>query len=123
MEKQWTIYRTIKGYERYEISIHGQVRNRITKRVLKPFLIGAGYEAVTLSDKNKVKKIMYVHQLVAKAFINNPGLPEINHIDEVKTNNHISNLEYCTRAYNCRYGTRGQRISRSRKRTEALARQ
>lgn len=110
MEKRWTIYRQIEGYENYEVSIHGDVRNRKTKRVLKPFFIGAGYKAVALTSNQNNIKILYVHQLVGEAFLDRNGLPEINHKDEDKTNNHISNLEWCTHLYNCRYGTRNQRL-------------
>jgi len=121
MEKRWTIYRKIIGYENYEVSIHGDVRNRKTKRVLKPFLISSGYKAVALASERNNSKILYVHQLVGKAFLNRNGLPEINHKDEVKTNNHISNIEWCTRAYNCRYGTRVQRLIATRKAHKAAA--
>ena len=45
-----------------------------------------------------------VHQLVAKAFIENPNNYEvINHIDGNRTNNHFTNLEWCTVAYNNKY--------------------
>lgn len=109
--RNWTIFRTIKGFENYEVSIHGDVRNKKTGRILKPFLIGAGYEAVGIRLEKQESVIKYVHRLVGKAFMENKGLPQINHKDEVKTNNHISNLEWCTPKYNCNYGTRGQRIS------------
>lgn len=122
MAKRWTIYRQIEGYENYEVSIHGDVRNRKTKRVLKSFRISAGYEAVALRSEPNIGKILYVHQLVGEAFLDRNGLPEINHIDEDKTNNHISNLEWCTHIYNCRYGTRVQRLIENRKARKAEAR-
>lgn len=52
-----------------------------------------------------------MHRLVAKAFIPNPdNLPMVNHKDENKSNNCVSNLEWCTNNYNLNYGTARQRI-------------
>ena len=65
-----------------------------------------GYLIVGLYRDGKCKTVR-VHRIVAKAFIDNPhNLPEINHIDEDKTNNHVENLEWCTTAYNLTYGHR-----------------
>lgn len=51
-----------------------------------------------------------VSRIVATAFIPNPeNLPEVNHIDEDPSNNHVENLEWCTSQYNHDYGTRNQR--------------
>ena len=52
-----------------------------------------------------------VNQRVASHFIENiDSLPEINHKDEIKSNNHIDNLEWCTPKYNVNYGTSKKRI-------------
>ena len=54
--------------------------------------------------KNGEQKYYLVHRLVANAFIPNPfNYPEVNHIDENKTNNCVDNLEWCTRQYNHEY--------------------
>lgn len=62
-----------------------------------------------------VKKRFYVHRLVAEAFIPNPdNLPEVNHLNEDKTKNCISNLEWCNRKYNINYGSRNEKQGRAR---------
>lgn len=50
---------------------------------------------------------------MAEAFIQNPNNLEcVNHINENKKDNRASNLEWCTRKYNCNYGTRNERVSK-----------
>lgn len=59
---------------------------------------------------------MYIHRLVAQAFIPNPdNLPCVNHKDENPNNNNVDNLEWCTQKYNCNYGTRVDRIMETKK--------
>lgn len=61
-------------------------------------------------SNNCRKRKASVHRLVAGAFIiNKENKPEVNHIDENKLNNHISNLEWVTPKENCNHGTRLQR--------------
>ena len=61
------------------------------------------------SIEGKMKSFT-VHRLVSLAFIPNPdNLPEVNHKDECKTNNNVSNLEWCSKSYNINYGTRNER--------------
>lgn len=101
----------IKGFENYEVNQVGCVRNTIGNKVLKPTLNTWGYPCVTLCFGGKRKNIP-VHRLVAEAFIpNTANLPEINHLDEDKTNNFVQNLEWTTKKGNVNHGTRTQRAS------------
>ena len=64
---------------------------------------GKGYLYVSISDNGCVKKY-YIHQLVAKAFLDNPeSRTEVNHIDCNTLNNHVSNLEWSTRSENLKH--------------------
>ena len=106
--EQWM---PIVGYEGlYEISSKGKVA-RIDNgfRLLKQHLDRKGYPKVTLS-KSGILHTARVHRLVAEHFIpNSCGFTEVNHRDEDKTNNSLSNLEWCTREYNVNFGTRTER--------------
>ena len=103
----------IIGYEGlYAITSCGKVYNVKHKRFLKPIPEHQGYVRYALSKHGKVK-FFYAHRLVAEHYIpNNYNLPQVNHKDEDKTNNCISNLEWCTSKYNCNYGTRTERIKK-----------
>ena len=106
------VFRPIEGYERlYEVSNMGRVRSLKygKKKILKPVMTKFGYLRVGLHKEGK-QKLFFVHRLVTQAFIPNPeGLPQINHIDEDKTNNVVDNLEWCDHRYNMNYGTRIER--------------
>ena len=57
--------------------------------------------------KDNISCMRLVHRLVATAFLPNENrLPEVNHIDENKTNNCVSNLEWCDHTYNNNYGSK-----------------
>lgn len=100
-------------YNHYLVSNFGRVKNGITEKILKPYKQYNGYLNVTLYNSGK-KKTFFIHRLVAQAFIPNPkSLPEINHKDENRENNKVSNLEWCTRKYNCNYGNHNKNISNS----------
>lgn len=110
------IWRDVVGYENmYKVSNFGNVMSFKGKkpRLLKPQNIGNGYLQVALRNNNSIKRF-YIQRLVAKAFIENPNnLQEVNHKDENKLNNRVSNLEWCSRIYNCNYATRKDRISKA----------
>lgn len=93
----------------YDVSNLGRIRNSRTNKILRLGKHRQGYKLVSLY-KNKKQKTFLVHRLVAMAFIENPhSFLEINHIDENKENNNVSNLEWCDRVYNANYGTGNKR--------------
>ena len=84
---------------------NGREYNKPLKgRQMKQSVHTQGYKTVSLT-KDGHTKTMYVHRVVAEAFIPNPNnYPFINHKDEDKTNNFVENLEWCTNEYNVNYG-------------------
>lgn len=113
------IWKDIPNYEGiYQISNLGNVKSlergimhaghfsHIKEKIMKPFKNKGGYYCIKLS-KNQKYKPFKIHRLVAICFIPNPnGYECVNHKDEDKTNNNVSNLEWCTKSYNNNYGTR-----------------
>lgn len=99
-------WRKIKGYERYYVSDTGKVVNTETGSELKPYENEKGYMRTELW-KNNERTHVFVHRLVADAFIDNPdNLPQVNHKDGNKKNNHVSNLEWCTGEQNIEHAIR-----------------
>lgn len=104
----------VTGYEGYyNISSYGRVKS-LHKKV--PVIIRTnrnkfGREQIVLHHDGHTKTSS-VHRLVAEAFLPNPNnLSDVNHKDENPMNNQVNNLEWCTHAYNMRYGTIKQRVS------------
>jgi hypothetical protein len=94
-------WKDIVGYEGiYKISNDGEVKNVKKNKLLKCYPNVYGYIVVGLS-KEGIFKHYFVHRLVATAFVpNTMSKKEINHINGVKNDNNVSNLEWCTRSEN-----------------------
>ena len=121
-------WKAIDGYDgQYEVSDLGRVKslgnNKTRKeKILKQHNI-RGYIRVVLY-KDGHRKPLLVHRLVAESFIPNPqGLETVNHKDEVKTNNTVSNLEWMSIKDNINYGTRNKRISKSNTNNPKISKQ
>ena len=113
------IWKDIKDYEGlYQVSNWGRVKsfnykNSGKERLMKPYKTTGGYFQVKL-QKNRKSKNCRVHRLVAETFLPNPeNLPEVNHIDEDKTNNRVDNLEWKTHKDNVNHGTRNERAAKA----------
>jgi hypothetical protein len=128
VNKKEEIWKDIKGYEGlYQVSNLGRVKSlertvskkdgsmqhrkeRILKLVTRP----NGYLQVNLCNGSG-KKAFKVHRLVCVAFHENPeNKPCVNHIDENKTNNTASNLEWCTVKENINHGTHNARMAKAK---------
>ena len=116
-------WRPVPGYEgRYEVSNTGRVRSLDRKEMCNgkerprkgrelAHIKKRGYSLVKLCKDGNVRAVG-IHRIVASAFLPNPAaLPEVNHKDENRSNNLVSNLEWCDRAYNAKYGTAPTRIA------------
>ena len=104
-------FKKIDGYDNYEISNLGNVRNIDTGKVLKTQKNRYGYYLVSLR-KVGIKQTLKIHRLVALHFIPNPeNLREIDHINQDKANNSISNLRWISRSNNNRNRPKKQNTS------------
>src|SRR5690606_18394826 len=97
---------------RYSVSSLGRVRNNgfyaniakggkrfVKARILKTPILNTGY--LSLGGRVNVFNTNLVHRIVAEAFILNPDNKEfVNHINGIKTDNRVENLEWCTRQEN-----------------------
>ena len=94
------VWRSIENYDNYAVSSFGKVKNVITGRMLKAADNKDGYLRINSCDDG-VMKTFTVHRLVACAFIDNQDDKEcVDHKNNNRTNNHISNLRWATNKEN-----------------------
>lgn len=111
IQEEW---KPVDGWDGYKISNFGRVLGK-RGTILHQQKTNCGYMIVHLSN-GKLKKWCSVHRLVANAFIpNDNNLPNVNHIDEVKDNNIVTNLEWCSLSYNQSYNDKGQRMIQTKR--------
>ena len=103
------VWKDIAGYENlYQISNLGNIKslgNKKTRKdkILKLDLHKNGYYFIKLSKNGKPKNFM-VHRLVCNNFLSKIiGKEYINHINGIKTDNRVENLEWCTQQYNIKH--------------------
>lgn len=105
-------FRSVVGFEDYyEVSKDGRIFSKITMRFRKQVVNRKnGYAYVVLCNpKEKTKRTIAVHRIVAEAWIPDGKSECINHKNENKLDNRAENLEWCTKAYNNTYNGKTQR--------------
>lgn len=86
----------VANHEVYTLFEDGRIHSGISDTFLKPRVNPNGYQVIVLNGDQ-----LLLHRLVALHFLPNPyGFPQINHKDGDKTNNHLSNLEWCSASDN-----------------------
>lgn len=120
------VWKSVPGYEGfYEASNYGRVRSIFRRfrnkagrlcdfhsQIIKVIITKSGYCSVSLSKEGNTRSHR-LHKVVLESFCVRPfGKEQINHKDENKHNNCLTNLEFCTAKYNSNYGTKIERFRR-----------
>lgn len=93
--EQWKVVEIEEG-KQIKVSNRGNVMNPVTGEIINQHKATIGYMQVNIFNKQ-----LYIHRLVAEAFIPNPdNKKQVNHKDADKTNNNVENLEWVTQKEN-----------------------
>ena len=94
MKEEW---KPVPGYEAlYDVSSLGNIMNLKSGKLVSSRDNGHGYFQSVLNKHGK-RQMVYVHRIVAMAFVDNPhNLIQVNHIDFNRRNNNANNLEWVT---------------------------
>ena len=96
------IWKTINGFNYYKISNLGQVKNIRTNKILKLSINKGGYLGLGLKNNNNKTQQKRIHRILGESLIENPfNLPLIDHIDNDRLNNNLSNLRWVDYTENC----------------------
>lgn len=104
--KQW---KRVPGYSNYEASTDGEIKtfnwkNKGVEKVMKPALDNCGYLRTVLYNNEGVAKTIKVHRIIAMTFIHNPeNKPQVNHINHIRSDNRVHNLEWVTASENVKW--------------------
>jgi len=115
IENKGVEVKLISENKNYFVTSNGEIHSIRNRKELKPFSNqrGKGYLKVKLCQDGN-ERSLYVHRLVAQAFIPNTEFKlEVNHIDEDPSNNNIENLEWVTHLENSNHGTKNERHSKA----------
>ena len=105
------IFKVIKEYPMYSVSTEGRIMKNANRKIMKPSIMRNGYMQINLFTRDGRRKKELVHRLVALTFIpNDKGLPAVNHIDRIRDNNCVSNLEWVTHKENVAKSSSPRRI-------------
>jgi len=102
------VWKTINGFGDYKISSLGRVRSfhkdKLNGKIMSLNLKANGYLEVILFNNGK-RTHKYIHRLVASYFIEGVPKSDVNHINEVKTDNRVENLQWLDHKENINYGS------------------
>ena len=104
-------WRSVNGYANYQVSNIGRVRNVETEKILKQTMTKLGYCQIGLYREG-LRKFLYIHRIVAHAFIENPdNRPCVDHVNHDVSNNTILNLRWVSMSENAMNRTKRQNVS------------
>src|SRR5258708_29599033 len=99
-EETWLL---IPNFSNYECSELGRIRNKITKRILKPQQNKKGYERINLIDNNNKICKKQVHRIIALTWLENTeNKPTVDHLNAIKNCNILTNLRWATNKEQCK---------------------